>query len=178
MQLSTKKCLLTYTGAIMFAFGFGIMLEGISYKALPSNDLNLNAVVRAVPHWCGMLLLLLGARNFTFGLAQWKYGMNCCGSGACEVVFVNLLALVVSGCAIGMTIWGSFENLKSSTAETIAQKPDFIYLIGIWFMSMICAILALLSMFAGCLPIGSPSEEEDVIEMQQYGHDNPQFSKY
>jgi hypothetical protein len=183
MQHSTKKCILTYSGAIMFAFGFGIMLDGGFYMSDEGgvshalNNINLAHVVRSVPHWCGLLLILFGARNFTFGLAQWKYGVNCCGSGACEVVLVNLLALVVSLAAAGLAVLGSWGLLSNATAENVAKNAEFTYLISIWFMSLMCAILALLSMCAGCLPVGEPSEEEE-IEMQQYGHDNPQFSKY
>jgi len=178
MQLATKKCLLSYSGAVMFAFGFGIMLDGINYSSTDSAPaLTVNPAVRAVSHWCGILLILLGARNFTFGLAQWKYGMNCCGGGACEVVFVNFLALLFSLAAAGLPIYGSWTTLQNATADSFASDPDFIYLISIWFMGLICAILALLSMCAGCCPVGSPSEEDE-IEMQQYGHDNPQFNKY
>ncbi|XP_022097513.1 uncharacterized protein LOC110982989 isoform X2 [Acanthaster planci] len=164
MQYSTKKCILTYSGAIMFAFGFGIMLDGIFYRTTGATSgavLNSagNAVVKSVPHWCGLLLILLGARNFTFGIAQWKYGVNCCGGGACEVLFVNLMALIVSLAAVGLAILGSWDVLNNASASSIGSVPDFTYLISIWFMSLMCAILALMSMCAGCLPVGEPQEE-------------------
>ena len=59
MQLSTKKCILTYSGAVMFAFGFTLISVGKDYFNLPysaSATYDPPRVVRAIPHWCGVLV--------------------------------------------------------------------------------------------------------------------------
>ncbi|XP_033638656.1 uncharacterized protein LOC117299280 isoform X1 [Asterias rubens] len=183
MQLSTKKCILTYSGAVMFAFGFTLISVGKDYFNLPysaSASYDPPKVVRAIPHWCGVLLILLGARNFTFGLAQWKYGMNCCGNGACEVIFVNFMSLLVSLAAVGVSVYSSYSYLTLLSVDNAISNPgpEFVLLISMWFMGLISAILSLLSMCAGCLPVGSTEMDEEGLEMQQYGHDNTQFNKY
>ncbi len=184
MQLATKKCILTYSGAVVFAFGFTLMSVGQDYfqrvsVVAPSENRMASSIVAAIPHWCGMLLILLGARNFTFGLAQWKYGMNCCGNGACEVIFVNFLALVASLAAVGLPVYSSYEYLTNDLPTAFPDPgTEFVQLISMWFMGLTSAILSLLSMCAGCLPVGSQEMDEEGLEMQQYGHDNTQFNKY
>lgn len=81
-------------------------------------------------------------------------------NGACEVIFVNFVALLISLAAAGIPVYSSYNYLYLFASNPAYLTQEFVLLISMWFMGLTSAILSLLSMCAGCLPVGSQEMDE------------------
>ncbi|XP_041466838.1 uncharacterized protein LOC121417318 isoform X1 [Lytechinus variegatus] len=177
MYAETKRRTYFQMGIFLVGIGFLLSLIGVYYvnglSYVGSTVYGL-ATQRAATLWGGILLVCLALRNVTLGHPNNRFATDSMWD-TFSAIFTNLLAFLISGAVVGVTLWAHIDFLRNVDISTLEGSTELVNLIAILLLGTLGMLTTIVGCIVACFPI---SDGQAPPAGEQYAMDNQGFNKH